>query len=167
MVIILIVHYILSCSKLKSGGAGRSVLLRHYRRFKLLSRLHKNAWKDPVMPFVIGVITVIESTSLYVLIASHHELTLAVLGLFSIVAIDCLIVIHCFFKIMSYPYTRSVELVQIARRGIKNCSRWEVRFVKSWHPLTVEMGNNTFFDRMTSLTIWKMSTDILITFLLM
>lgn len=158
---------LLSCRGLESGRGSRTILLRHYRRFQLFCRLHRNAFKDPIMPAVIGVIILIQSTSLYVLVTSNHEITFAVLGVFSIVAIDCLIVIHCFFKIMSYPYTRSMESIILARRKIRNFSRWEVKFIKSFYPLKVEMGNATFFDRMTSLVIWKVSTDILITLLLM
>lgn len=157
----------MSCRGLQSGNRNRTILLRQYRRFQLLSRLHNNVFKDPIMPAVIMVIILIQSTSLYVLVTLGTEITLAILGLFFVVAIDCFIVIQCFFKIMSYPYTRSVKVMKLARKGIINCSKWEVKFIKSCYQLKVGMGNDTFFDRMTSLIIWKTSTDILITFLLM
>ncbi|OXA45913.1 Cytochrome c biogenesis protein CcsA [Folsomia candida] len=145
----------------------RMILLVQYRKLQLLSRLLNNAWRDPAMPFVVGGILVLNSTSLYVVLSSSEKIPLPVLAIYSVGAVDTLVMIQHLFKIVSYPYTRSVDFINAARRGLKKASRWEVKYIVSCFPLKVHMGNGTFFDRSTSLVVCNTALDLLVTFLLL
>ncbi|OXA45915.1 hypothetical protein Fcan01_18990 [Folsomia candida] len=137
------------------------------RKFQLLSRLLNNAWRDPAMPFVVGGILVLNSTSLYVVLSSSEKIPLPVFAIYSVGAVDTFVMIQHLFKIVSYPYTRSVDFINAARRGLKKASRWEVKYIVSCFPLKVHMGNGTFFDRSTSLVACSTALDLLVTFLLL
>ncbi|XP_035716563.1 uncharacterized protein LOC118439397 [Folsomia candida] len=145
----------------------RMILLVQYRKLQLLSRLLNNAWRDPAMPFVVGGILVLNSTSLYVVLSSSEKIPLPVLAIYSVGAVDTFVMIQHLFKIVSYPYTRSVDFINAARRGLKKASRWEVKYIVSCFPLKVHMGNGTFFDRSTSLVACSTALDLLVTFLLL
>ncbi|OXA45975.1 hypothetical protein Fcan01_19339 [Folsomia candida] len=141
--------------------------LLQYRKLQILSRLHKNAWIDPAVPFVVGGAILTTSTCFYVILTSSDQVPLPILALFSIVAVDCIVIIQFLFKIFSFPYTKSVDLINVARRGIQKVSRWEMKYIMSCAPLKVWLGNETFFDRSTSLSIFKIALDLLVTLLLL
>lgn len=117
------------------------------------------------MAILAGVITLCESISLYLVISWTKGVPLPVLILFSIIAFDFFLVIHGIFKIVSYPYIKSLGFIDLVKDGRYTTA--DLCFIKSCPPSKLSLGDGGFFDKLTSFVIWKKCIDYLITFLLM
>lgn len=146
------------------SGQERAAL--RYRTIQVLNRLLDITWQNPLVSFLIFVMTLAEAVALFILITSLARLPFPVLAFFTILGIDMLIAIQVLFKVVSYPYTTSCQFLELGKRQ-KRKSRWLVRFLRSCPPCKVSMGDGHFFDRKTSLVIWKSCIDMLVTFLLL
>lgn len=136
-----------------------------YRTLQLLSNFHNFVFTSPSMAIVAFSCTLCESFALFLIITSSRIVPLPVLTLFCLVVVDFGIVIQAVFKILSYPYVKSVEfigLVEMARY-----SKSEHRFIQSCPPFKLSLGDGGFFDKLTAFVIWQKCIDLLITFLLL
>lgn len=133
---------------------------------EVLTRMLNDIWKYPMMPITIFAILVAEAVALYVLLTSIALLPISLIAVFSFVAIDFFIMIHFIFKILSYPFTKSNQYLQTIQR-VKKPTKWLNRFIRSCSPAMISMGDGTFLDECTSLVIWKLCIDLLVTFLLL
>ncbi|OXA40326.1 hypothetical protein Fcan01_24984 [Folsomia candida] len=139
--------------------------LHLYRILNLLTIYRNNAWCLPSMPVVIGGVIAADTVSLYILVTSYDQVPLLILILFSIICLDCMIIIHVVFNILSKPYTTSCDFIEFMKS--RNGTKWVKRFMRSCQPSKLTMGDGTFFDRLTSFVIWQKGIDYLITLLLM
>lgn len=161
------IKYIKSCLNLhyRNWKADKSIGLEEYRTLRLLSNFHNFVFAYPAMAILVGGVTLCTSIAFYLLITSAHVVPLPVLILFSIIAFDFFFAVHGVFKIVSYPYTKSLDFFQLVKVG--NYTKYELRYIKSCPPSKLSLGNGGFFDRLTSLVIWQKCIDYVIMFLLM
>lgn len=136
-----------------------------YRTLQMLSNFQNLVFAPPSMAVFVGAITLCESSILYLLVTSGNIVPFPVFVLFSIAAVDYLIIMLGIFKIISNPYVKSVKFLKLL--GIKKVGKWEVRFIKSCPPSKIMLGNGKFFDQLTSIIIWQKCVDFLITLLLL
>lgn len=141
--------------------------LKKYRTLQLLSDMHNSVFRNPAMAATVGCVTIGESFALYPLIASASVVPLPLLVLFANVSLDFFIAIVGLFKIMSFPFTKSVDLLNSLQRINIKPANWVNRYLRSCSPSKLTLGDGRFFDRSTSLLIWAQCVDLLITFLLM
>lgn len=137
--------------------------LRRYRTLQLLSGMHNLVLREPVMPALVGGILLCESFALYLVLTSMFVIPVPILVLSLGVAVEMSIIIGL-FRMMANPFVKSEKLLKYLQ--ILNGPRWVKRFVMSCPPSKMILGDGNFFDKATSLVIWRKSVDLLITFLL-
>lgn len=81
------------------------------------------------MAIVTGAVMICGSIALYVVISSADIVPLPVVILFSIVAFDFFLIIHGIFKIVSYPYIKSVDFIHLVKNG--KYTKWDLQFINS------------------------------------
>lgn len=136
-----------------------------YRSLQILSARHNSAFRQPIMPALVAGVTACGSFGLYVLITTTPDVPLPVIILFWMVAVQMVAIIVVPFKMLANPFVRSVGLLKYLQ--LMTGSAWAKRFVRSCPPSKFTLGDGNFFDRATSLVIWRKCVDVLITFLLM
>lgn len=135
-----------------------------YRILQILTDMHNSVLRQPITATLVGAITICQTFALYILITATSIVPGVVVFFFFMIALEMFIIIMGAFKILANPFLRSVELLYYMER--KSGSKWGKRFVRSCPPSKVTLGDGKFFDRATSLVIWRTSVDYLITFLL-
>lgn len=136
-----------------------------YRCLQLLSTMHNSGFRQPAMSGIIGKVTICESFALYILITSADiQIPIPVLFLFFLVATGLFILSVCHMKVIAKPFIKSVKFLD-SLKALK-LSKWTKRFAKFCSPSKLTLGDGKFFDKSTSLVIWKKAVDLLITLLL-
>ncbi|OXA37988.1 hypothetical protein Fcan01_27245 [Folsomia candida] len=141
-----------------------TLLMSTYRILQILTDMHNSVLRQPITATLVGAITICQTFALYILITATSIVPGVVVFFFFMIALEMFIIIMGAFKILANPFLRSVELLYYMER--KSGSKWGKRFVRSCPPSKVTLGDGKFFDRATSLVIWRTSVDYLITFLL-
>lgn len=132
---------------------------------QLLSGMHNSVLRSPVMPVMVGGVMLCESFALYLVLTSTSVVPVPIFMLSLVVAIEMSIIIIGLFKMMANTFVKSENLLKFLQS--MNGPRWVSRFIRSCPPSKLILGDGNFFDRATSLVIWRKSVDLLITFLLM
>lgn len=141
----------MSCFPTNRKTNNRWTDLPMYRTLQLLSNFHNFVFCVPSMVVLAFSCTICESIALFLMITSNHVVPLPVLILFSLVVIDFFVIIHSVFKILSYPYVKSLEFIGLVKMG--RYSKLEHRFILSCPPSKLSLGNGGFFDKLTSFVI--------------
>lgn len=117
------------------------------------------------MPILVGSVAVAESLALYILITSATIIPFPFLLCLSLLVVYMFVIIIGAFKLAANPYVDSVALLKLLRAIDQ--SKWIKRFIVSFPPSKLTLGDGKFFDKATSLVIWRKTVDFLITCLLM
>ncbi|XP_035711309.1 uncharacterized protein LOC118436803 [Folsomia candida] len=141
-----------------------SAYLGTYRTLQILSTMHNSVLSQPLMPALVGGVTVCQSFALCIIIAPTSEVPIPIFLLFSQIALNMFVVIIVPFKMMSGPLVKSMKLLKSLER--MNGKSSVKQFVKSCPPSKLNLGDGKFFDKATSLVILSKSVDLLIYFLL-
>ncbi|XP_035702502.1 uncharacterized protein LOC118434004 [Folsomia candida] len=142
----------------------RASIFIQYRLCQYMSGLWNFVLRTPCMPICVAGTIFCQVISLYIVIGSNNLPIMIIMGA-GVLGVDMFILIHVVFRIFSIPYLVSTEFLK--SKFINSRSKWLKRFFNSCAPLKVSGGNGIFFDRMTSLEIWKVCVDQLVTLLLM
>lgn len=131
-----------------------------------MSILQNIVWSMPAMQILVGGIILAVITSYFILLTSLDKVPGPVAIFFALMAFDFTFVIHFLFKKVSIPCVESGELLEKLKSNERK-SKWFTAFVRSCSPIKLSLGDGGFFDRLTSLVIWKFCMDQLITILLL
>ncbi|XP_035702704.1 uncharacterized protein LOC118434070 [Folsomia candida] len=130
--------------------------IRKYRYIQTLSLLQNELLKQPGIQVLVGGIIITETVSIYMVFRSWQILPLPALGFFGIIATSFFFTIHVYFKAISNPFVKSVELV---RFGGQMRNKWVQAYLRSCSPIRVSLGDGSYFGKITSLKIWQYCMD--------
>lgn len=104
--------------------------------------------------------------SLYMVLTSLKNVPGPVAVTFIGIAFDFTFVILVVFKRVSLPYSASEEFLLKAKpfsMTVRNS--WLRRYIRSCTEAKLKLGDDGYFDKLTSLVIWQLCVDNLITVL--
>jgi hypothetical protein len=110
----------------------------------------------------VGGIMLALITGMYMILTSLDKVPLHVAILFTVIAFEMGFFVHYVFKKAAEPFSKSLE-IQARTKGIRDA--YVRRFRASCQPIKFGLGDGGFFDDTTSLVVWQMCVDELITIL--
>lgn len=136
-----------------------------YRWVQLLAILQNTAIGSLGMTLILSGFMTEAITSFYMVVTSLRVVPTPIALEFIILSVNSFVVIIDAFKRLSVPYLKSQEFLS-KQKVFSSKDKWFRRFLKSCQEAKLNLGENGFFDRLTSLVIWHFCIDNLITLLL-